>query len=426
VTSTATLPTIALASLIAGCSPGSPSGASDAPGPARAAQPSTRYEDAVAAATQAVGAAQGRPEALALALLNRAQLTGSYDDYAASDRALQQLAGATGACLTVARIHLALHRFQRAADAAAACQGRFGQTPAEHAELLGIGADAAFFAGQYPGALRDYRAALRLDQSLANLARLSRYHAHTGAPVEAAALLDRAEHLYHGDSAQPLAWLAIQRGLLALDAGRWDDALAHYLRAERLMPGWWLAEEHAAEVYALRGEFDVALPQYEALAQRTGQPEFMDAIARILLEQHQRERAAGWIGRARALYRQRASALPEAAAAHALAHFLQFEPLAGGELLALAQKDAAARPGAEGRIHLAQAYLRLGRSADAAAALRPVLASAWDTAQLHAVAAQVFAATRDIAAAQRAQARALAMNPRAQRMYAAAPPAGNS
>lgn len=435
----APLPTVALACLIAGCSPSPQSGASNAPGAPATAERATRYEDALADATQAVRAAEARTqadsngwvarEALALALLDRAQLTGSYEDYVAADRALEHSAARAarpGPCLAAARIHVALHRLRRAAAALAACNARVGANAGEQAELEGLAADVAFYEGRYDEALRGYRAALQSGESVAGLARLAQYHARTGAPTEAAALLDRAERIYHGTSARPLAWLALQRGLLALDAGRWDDALAHDLRAQRLMPGWWLAEEHVAEIHALRGELDVALSSYRDIVQRTGHPEYMDAIARILLEQHQPAEAAAWIGRARAVYRERLKALPEAAAGHAIEHFLLFEPLERDELLAVARQDLAARPGAEARMHMAQAYLRIGRGADAAAALAPVLASPWQTAKLHALAAQVFAATHDGAAAARAEAHAVAMNPHARRMYATPPPAGDS
>ncbi len=120
-TSTATLPTVALACVIAGCSPGPQSGASDAPGAPRPGEFATPYDDAVAAATEAVRAAEARAQAepaawipretLALALLDRAQLTGSYDDYGAADRALQQAvsgARAPGPCLAAARVRSSL------------------------------------------------------------------------------------------------------------------------------------------------------------------------------------------------------------------------------------------------------------------------------------------------------------------------------
>lgn len=435
----AILPTVALACLIAGCSPPPQSGASNAPGAPRLGERATPYAEALDDATHAVRAAEGRAryesatwvaqEALALARLDRAQLTGSFDDYRAADEALQRaVAGASkaGPCFAAVRVHAALHRLALAAAAVAGCDARLDITAAQRAELAGLAADVAFHQGRYDEALRGYRASVQLGESVSGLARLSQYHAHTGAPVEAAALLDRAERIYHGDSARPLAWLALQRGRLALDAGRWDEALAHYLHAERLMPGWWLAEEHVAEIHALRGELAPALTRYQDLAARTGDPEFMDAIARILLQQHQDAAAAEWIGRARTIHRVRLAALPEAAAAHAFEHFLAFEPVAADELLAIARQDAAARPGAESQIRLARAYLRLGRGVDAAVALRPVLASSWNTAQLHAVAALAFAATQDPAAAARAQAQAIAMNPHALRMYAAATPAGDS
>ena len=434
---TATLPTVVLACLIAGCSPSQQSGASDAPGAPRATERVTPYADALDDAARAVAKAEERArtdpawipqEALALAYLDRAQLTGDFADYVASDRALEQAvarAGKPGPCFAAARIHAALHRLQRATAAVADCAGRIQIGAGERAELEGIDADVAFYQGRYDDALRGYRAALALGESVAGLARLSQYYARTGAPFEAAALLDRAERIYHGDSARPLAWIALQRGLLELDAGRWDDALAHYLRAERLMPGWWLAQEHAAEIHALRGDLDSALTRYQDVVRRTGHPEYMDAIARILLEQRQPAAAAEWVNRARAIYREQLKALPEAAAGHAIGHFLAFEPLAADELLAIARQDLAARPGAEARMHLAQAYLRLGRGADAAAALRPVLDSPWRTAKLYALSAQVFAATRDAPAAARAEAQAIALNPRALRMYST-PPAGNS
>jgi len=437
----ATLPTLALACLIAGCSRSPPSGASDAPGagPVSAAERSTPYAVALDDANAAVRAAEARAdaepvgwvpqEALALALLDRAQLTGSYEDYNAANLAagLALLRGGKhGPCLAAARVHLALHRLDHATAAVADCAARDATTSDDRAELEAIAAEVAFQEGRYDKALRGYRASLRLEESVTGLARLSQYHASTGAPAEAAALLDRAERIYHGTSARPLAWLALQRGLLALDAGRWDDALVHYLHAQRLMPGWWLAEEHIAEVHALRGDLDDALARYRDLAQRTGHPEFMDAIARILLEQNQRAEAAQWISRARAIHDQRFATLPAAAAGHALEHYLQFEPLDEDRLRWILRMEAQTRPGAEAQLHDAQVLLRLGRPDAAASSLERLLASPWNTAKLHAVAAQVYAAQRDAAAASRAEAKALAMNPHALRMYALVPPGSDS
>lgn len=430
-TRSAWLLAITLAPVVAACSPSPQAGASNAPGAPPPVERSTPYDDALAAATASVQAAQGRAgadgaawtahEALALALVDRAQLTGSYDDYAAADRALgRALAGGgkAGPCLAAARIHATLHRLAQAAAAIAACRARSASPTDDRAELEGLAGDIAFYGGRYDEALRDYRQSLALAESLGGLSRLSLYYARTGAPAEAAALLDRAEHLYHGASARPLAWLALQKAQLALDHGRWDDALAQVLRAQRLMPGWWLADEHVAEIQALRGDLAPALAHYEALAQRTGNPEHMDAIARILLEQHRPADAAAWIARARILHRERLRQLPEAAAGHALDHFLRFEPLERDELLALAQRNLAARPGAEAHLWLARVYLRLGQPSQAAAALRPVLGTAWNTAELHAVAALVLAASHDEPAAEQARRTAVAINPQALRMYA--------
>ena len=411
---------LALAPVVAGCPPGPQAGAATAR--------VTPYAEALDAASRAVGDAESRAadgswpalDALAAALAERARLTGAHEDYLAADRALRRALGAsaTGPCATAARIHFALHRLDPARQAIAACGGRFGATPAELAELAGIGADVLFQSGRHTLALRGYRESLALAESVAGLARLSRYYAATGAPVEALALLDRAEAIYHGDSALPVAWLALQRGALLLDQGRWDDALAHYLRAQRLVPGWWLAAGHEAEVRLLRGELKPALRLYQALAQDTGHPEFMDATATVLLQLGEAARADEWITRARALHRAHVRDLPEACADAATRHFLQFAPLEAAELRQLAERTFEARPGAEAAILRARAYLRLGQALPAVALVQQALGSGWDTAELHAVAAQAFAAARDAEAARRERERAIAMNPRALHMYA--------
>ena len=141
---------------------------------------------------------------------------------------------------------------------------------------------------------------------------------------------------------------------------------------------------------------------------------FLDELSKLLTDA---AGAAQWIARARDLHRARLAQLPEAAAGHALEHFLRFEPLEGAGLLALARANVAARPGAESRILLAQVHLRLGQPRQAADALAPVLATAWNTAHLHATAAAVFAALRDEAAAERARRQAVAINPHALQMY---------
>jgi tetratricopeptide (TPR) repeat protein len=232
---------------------------------------------------------------------------------------------------------------------------------------------------------------------------------------EALALMDRAERIDHGDSPHPRAWLALQRGLLALHRGRWDLALAHYQHALRLLPGWWLAREHVAEIHALQGQTELALQEYAAVIGDTGSPEFMDASARLLRERGDAAAAAPWIARARALYEQRLAQLPEATYGHGLDHYLQFG--SPTEALALARRNQALRPNGEASIKLAAALLNAGQPAEALRWLRQTLDSGWRSAELHATAARTAAANGELAEAREQARLAKALNPKSGRQY---------
>ena len=77
----------------------------------------------------------------------------------------------------------------------------------------------------------------------------------------------------------------------------------------------------------------------------------------------------------------------------------------------LAEANHRTRPNAEAKISLARAYLSAGRQGDASDILGEALATPWNTADLHAAAAEVYAAAGELTAADVARARALAMNP---------------
>lgn len=383
------------------------------------------YADELAAADRTVLQAETQyrsdgwsaaPAAIS-AYLERARLSGRYEDYAAADRILAAAQGAAGAaalCHAAARLHFSLHRLERAAESLAACDDHAALPTGPRGELLELAGELAYLRGRYREALRIYRQALARNETLSGLARLARYHAATGAPVEALALLDRADRLYHGTSNRPRAWLALQRGLIALGRGGWDEAHAHYLHAQRLLPGWWLAREHEAEVLALQGRTAPAIAIYREVVAATGHPEYMDAIARLLLPDQPGE-AREWIARARAGHERRAALLPGAAADHALDHYLAFGSAA--EALALARANFRRRPHGESAIGLVAALARAGELAAAEAEVRKALASGWDTAELHAAAAQIFALRGLHAEAESAGRAARARHPQALDAY---------
>lgn len=411
--------------LLAACAESTP----PTPGPPPAAR-GAQYSDVLAALDAQVQAARadaarypeswGELERIAGLHLERAQLSGDYNDYAAAELALEQaakLAGnTTSVCATTAKLDFALHRLKAAAESLKICEQRFGLSAEARLELDGISADIEFYSGRYAQALAAYRAALAEQETIPGLSRLSLYHSKTGNTAEALALLDRAERSYFGDSARLRAWLKLRRAVIYLESGRWEDALAWLLAAQRELEGWWLIEEHIAEVQSLLGETEAARTIYRDVIERTGHPEYLDALAQLEQDAGQPQAARDLSAKAEAIYRQRLARWPEAAAGHALDHFLAFGA-DSAETLTLAQANVRNRPYADAQIQLARAYLNAARVADARRLIQQVLRTPWNTAEMHLVAADIHAAAGERATAESERKLALELNPRAEKQF---------
>lgn len=394
-----------------------------------AAAPAPGYDDEVARLGRAIETAVRLLDAApddtqllaetASLYLERAWLSGSYEDYRLAQLRLSGASARAGrdpaVCLVLARLHYTLHRLQAASDALAGCPAT-----ADRGAAGALRADIAFYRGDYRAAGDAYRALVNQVGSSSQYVRLAIFRKNTGSPGEAAALLEAAEKRYHGASAANRAWLKMQRGLLAWERGRPDEALALYRLAADELPGWWLVDEQIAEVKRLAGDAAGARSLYERIIARAGQPDHMDELARLLHEGGAPDDATQWIQRARAIYRERLQAFPEAGIGHAVEHFLLFGTPA--QALELARRNAQLRPFGDAKIALASALFRAGQAGEAIAVIDEVQRSGWDTAQLHAVAAQVNAALGRRAEADMQRARAIAMNPHAMRMYPVAQP----
>lgn len=229
--------------------------------------------------------------------------------------------------------------------------------------------------------------------------------------------MEAAEKRYHGGSATMKAWLKLQRGLIALDRGRFDEALAMYTLAEKALPGWWLVEEHIAEVKAFSGDTQTAKAIYEDVIRKTGAPEYMSALAVIELGSGNRDSAQKLLMRARSLYEDRLAKFPEAAAGHALDHFLQ-DANNPQRALSLAQVNFATRPYGDAAIALAKAWVLNKKPKAAVPLLEAEIARGWDTAELYWTLAEVWHNAGDAQRAAHAKSEALIRNPQSANMYA--------
>jgi len=266
--------------------------------------------------------------------------------------------------------------------------------------------------GEYTQALEGFQRSNSLHRSITGLSRLANYHWKAGEFVYAFRYLNDAEALYVNESPMEPAWFDLQRGLMALDQGKWDEALTHYRNADDHLSGWWLVGEHIAEVQALLGQTEEAKVAYEQLIQKTGNPEFMDALAGIHQARGEDAMAKGWIEKARTAYEARLDRFPEATWGHALDHFLEFAPDPKDAVL-MAEQNHTLRPGGEAKVKLAEAYLKAGKAEQARALVETTLSGPYRSAALFTTAAEVYGSLGDQTRADDMKSRALRINPHA-------------
>jgi tetratricopeptide (TPR) repeat protein len=206
------------------------------------------------------------------------------------------------------------------------------------------------------------------------------------------------------------AWVEVRRGLLDLRRGRYEAAAGHYERAGRAEPGWWVVQDHVAELLGARGELDRALAGYEELAGRVARPELQQALGDLHAFAGRPDRARPWHERALAVYRASAGR-GEVHYLHHLADLLA-DVAPGQEAVAWARRDLALRRGFGAHAGLAWALHRAGRPGEAARSMDEALASGARSGQLLARAAAIQEAAGRAGEGRRLRERALAYDPR--------------
>lgn len=357
-----------------------------------------------------------RAEWVAGRYLDRARLSGDYRDYQQAEEWIRTSFGmntggsGVGPFQMRAALNFTLHRLERVDEDFAMAQ-KVPMDKSARASARQFAGNLALQRGQYTEAEKLLTESLSLDEGVSNLASKAYLLVGYGDYAGADALYLRAIDAYHGSQAEPLAWLHLQRGLADLGRGEYDAALAHYREAEQVMSGYWLIDEHIAEILTLTGKVEEAKVLYLDIIARTNNPEFMDAMAGIMNDEGKTAESKEYVTKARARYDELLTMYPEAAYGHALEHFLEF-----GEdpkfTLDLAEKNHKLRPNADAKTLLAQAYLLAGRPADARTIIESTLATPWRTADMHATAVAVFVAAGDAKLAEEHRVLARAINPK--------------
>jgi tetratricopeptide (TPR) repeat protein len=346
-------------------------------------------------------------ESIATKALDRAKVTGDYNDYKTADEALndsfKRAMKGSGPLWVKANLDFTLHRIDAAAKDLDAVEHQAVLPYAQRLGAMTMRARIAYFRGAYKESLKLLDLMKPQDVTSGEYVAREEVLAHTGHVDDARKTLSTALAAKGAST----SFLELAYGLLELDAGRYEDAQKHYENALKDSPSYWLYEEHLAEILAKQGKLDAAGLHYVELIRRTENPEFMDALAEIYEQKKETKRAQDLRTKAHALFEERLRMFPEASAGHALEHYFSYDPKRTVDLALANQKT---RPYGDSGVLLAKAYLVNDKLPEAKTAIEAVLATEWNTPKLHAVAAQIFEKLKDPRASAERK-KALAMNP---------------
>ncbi|HVT57810.1 MAG TPA: tetratricopeptide repeat protein [Thermoanaerobaculia bacterium] len=327
----------------------------------------------------------GRATRLVFLLYRFSSLTASFADFrsteTAIDKALELVGPSEDLILLRANLDFKLHRLARTKADLAMVPDLAGS-----AGVKALRADLDLQEGRYEEARRGYEKVVeqgRTSSSLGawdNLARLAYLETKTGDVAGGLKLYREAQDEITAKEMRSYAWVELQDGLLDFDSGRYDKALAHYRRAARAYSGYWLIEEHMAEVLDLLGHTGEAIDLYRRVIERTQNPEYVGALA-VIVDRRDHAAAEIMFQEADRLFRERYALYPEAAIGHFIRYMIARKD-AGPELLEMAEKNYRLRPNADSKLLLARAYFKLHRTAEASALVDEILATPWRTPEI--------------------------------------------
>ncbi|GMM92396.1 tetratricopeptide repeat protein [Qipengyuania sp. MTN3-11] len=139
-----------------------------------------------------------------------------------------------------------------------------------------------------------------------------------------------------------LARLMLQRSAIALATGDWEAAGEWARAADRIFPGYWLAQAFVAQSLALDGDVAGAEAAYRAIAERTDNPDVWGALVGIASERGDEAARRAYLARAGAAWERRVALLPDTYAGHYAEYLAQTGAI--DRALAISGGDYAERP----------------------------------------------------------------------------------
>lgn len=323
-------------------------------------------------------------------LYQRGSLTGDFAELeragAAIDAAIECVGNPADLYFLKANLDFKFHRL---ADVKRDLEMNAGFRTSIQARALK--ADLDFQEGRYDAAREEYDAVIRDDRTWDNLARLGYFKFKMGDRDGAEQLYAEAVDELTAKEMRHYSWMELQRGVLDLTSGRYDDAEAHYRRAETAYSGHWLVAEHLAELLGAQGRFDEAAVLYREVVARVPRPELQQALGELYTLMGESEQAEACHELALSAYLDSAQH-GDVHYYHHLVDFFADVREDGAEAMKWARKDLELRDNFSTQAALAWALYRNGQFAEARDLMNRALASGAADAHLFHQAGMIYAA----------------------------------
>jgi len=273
-----------------------------------------------------------------------------------------------------------------------------------------IRADLDFQHGHYQAAESGYLDVPQRERSWGALARLAHLRGRMGDATGADNLYQEAEDQLTAKEMRAYAWLEMQRGFLDFVRGRPGEAGLHYRRADAAYPGYWLVEEHIAELLGSEGSCEEAAAILERIVSTVDRPDLDQAIGELYELAGDSGCARHWEERALNAYLQSAER-GEVHYHHHLVDYYADVVEDGANAVKWAYKDLQLRENFATQAALAWALYRDGQFGDAVCWIDRALASRVVDARLYFRAGEIYCAAGDKARGDELRERALKLNP---------------
>lgn len=342
-------------------------------------------------------------------LYQRASLTGSFSELEAAenaiDKAILQLRQPADLYLLKVNIDFKFHRLANVKNRLETNSDLKDSLPGR-----ALHADLCFQEGRYEEAKKEYENLISDEAAWDNLARFAHFKFKMGDCGGAEQLYAEAVDELTAKEMRHFAWLELQRGLIDLAQGRFDEAEAHYKLAEKAYSGYWMIEEHTAELLAAQGKFDEALALYHKVVDKVPRPELYQSLGELYDFTGKPEQAQTWYAKAHSAYLESV----ECGEVHYYHHLVDFYTdivRDNAKAVDAARKDIALRNNFATQAALAWALYCDNQISEAAELMKRSLSSGVKDAHLFSQAAKIFQAAGENGKSVEYSQMAAALNP---------------